>query len=114
MFRHILIASGMVAIIAGCATAFSDNAIAKLGRDADSAPSVVTASSLYGNATVNGAVRRGPRGLLEVRLPSGAWFGCGRSCSETLRMETVDFLPSHGANRSRDGSERPGYLAWNQ
>jgi hypothetical protein len=68
----------------------------------------VTAESRYSGQTVRGPVRRGPRGLLEVRLPGGTWMECGRSCADTLRRETVDFWR---ANRDRANSgDGPGYL----
>ena len=37
----------------------------------------------------------------EVRLPGGTWIDCGRSCSETLRTESVDFWENKGAGVSR-------------
>ena len=55
----------------------------------------VVAESRYGNGSVPGAVRDGRHGL-EVRLPGGSWVGCRRSCSETLRVETVDFWENDG------------------
>ena len=53
------------------------------------------AESRYGNGAVSGPVREGRNGL-EVRLPGGTWVGCRRSCSETLRVETVDFWENDG------------------
>lgn len=50
----------------------------------------VVAESRHGNGTVTGPVRFARQGR-EVRLPGGTWVGCRRSCSETLRVETVDF-----------------------
>jgi hypothetical protein len=55
----------------------------------------VVAESRYGNGSVSGAVRDGRHGP-EVRLPGGTWVGCRRSCSETLRVETVDFWENDG------------------
>lgn len=49
----------------------------------------VTAESRFGNGSVSGAVRRADRGW-QVQLPGGTWEYCRRSCSETLRVETVD------------------------
>lgn len=49
----------------------------------------VVAESRFGNGTVSGPVRRGEMGW-QVRLPGGSWEYCRRSCSETLRVETVD------------------------
>jgi hypothetical protein len=38
----------------------------------------------------------------QVQLPGGTWIYCRMSCTETLRVETVDFWEA----RNRDGSER--------
>jgi hypothetical protein len=46
--------------------------------------------SRFGNGTVSGPVRSSRTGY-EVRKPNGTWIACRRSCSETLRVETVDF-----------------------
>ena len=54
----------------------------------------VVAESRFGNGTVTGPVRFARYGR-EVRLPGGTWVACRRSCSETLRVETVDFW-QHG------------------
>lgn len=60
------------------------------GRDG-----VVVAVSKHGNGTVSGPVRQTRTGL-EVRLPGGTWVGCRASCSETLRVETVDIWENDG------------------
>ena len=67
----------------------------------------VTAESLYGAATITGPVRVGPHGRLEVGLPGGTWIECRRSCSNTLRQETVDFWQYRD---NRNGADGPGYL----
>jgi hypothetical protein len=72
---------------------------------------VVTAESRYGPATITAPVRNGPQGRLEVRLPGGTWIECGRSCSDTLRQQTIDFW----AIRDRfngSGTDGRGYLNW--
>lgn len=56
----------------------------------------VVAHSRFGNGSVSGPVRQVRSGL-EVRLPGGTWVGCRASCSETLRVETVDKWENHGA-----------------
>jgi hypothetical protein len=56
----------------------------------------VVAESRFGHGSVSGAVRPTNVGR-EVRLPGGTWIDCGRSCSETLRVETVDFWENKGA-----------------
>lgn len=51
----------------------------------------VTAQSHYGNGSVRGPVRNTPVGR-QVRLPHGTWVYCRTSCSETLRVETIDIF----------------------
>ena len=50
----------------------------------------VVAESRFGNGSITGAVRNTDLGP-QVQLPSGSWEYCRRSCSETLRVETIDF-----------------------
>lgn len=50
----------------------------------------VVAESKFGNGSVSGPVRPTRLGP-QVQLPGGTWEYCRRSCSETLRVETVDF-----------------------
>lgn len=50
----------------------------------------VIAESQYGHGTVTGAVRETNLGP-QVQLPSGHWEYCRRSCSETLRVQSIDF-----------------------
>lgn len=57
---------------------------------------VAVAASRYGNGTVSGPVRQTRTGY-EVRLPGGTWTACRRSCSETLRVETVDFFETNSS-----------------
>jgi hypothetical protein len=65
----------------------------------------ITVESRYSTRTISGPVRVGPQGRLEVRLPGGTWLGCGMSCRETLRRETIDFW--HFREQGGDG---PGYF----
>ena len=53
----------------------------------------VIAESRHGNGTVTGAVRRTRLGP-QVQLPGGSWEYCRRLCSETLRVESIDFWDS--------------------
>lgn len=53
------------------------------------------AVSRHGNGTVSGPVRSVRNGY-EVRLPGGTWIGCRTSCSETLRVESIDFFENDG------------------
>src|SRR5690606_40294694 len=62
-----------------------------LGRlEEDLSRGFVVAESKFGNGSVSGAVRFTRLGP-QVQLPSSSWEYCRRSCSETLRVETVDF-----------------------
>ena len=69
-------------------------------KPAPHAPAYVVAESKYGNARVAGRVRASHFGY-EVQLPGGTWIDCGMSCTETLRVETVDFWENKGAGRER-------------
>lgn len=73
----------------------------------------VVAESRFGHGTVSGPVRRTPTGY-EVRMPGGTWIQCRRSCSETLRVETVDFWENRGAGRDAIDTECGllGCLRW--
>lgn len=71
-------------------------------------PGYVVAESRWGNGTIAGAVRSGRHGW-QVRMPRGTWIDCGRSCSETLRRETIDFWESSGPQAPGSGR---GYLSW--
>ena len=51
----------------------------------------VVAESRFGNGSVRAPVRMTRNGP-QVRHPGGAWIYCRRSCSETLRVETVDIF----------------------
>lgn len=57
----------------------------------------VVAESRFGHGTISGPVRSVRTGY-EVRMPGGTWIACRRSCSETLRVETVDFWENRGPN----------------
>ena len=82
--RAILVAAAVLAAMA-VPTAGEARRLAN-----DTSSGYVTAVSRFGNGHVSGPVRAARHGL-EVRLPGGTWVGCRRSCSETLRVETVDF-----------------------
>lgn len=49
----------------------------------------VTAHSHDGNGSIRAPYRATDVGY-QVRLPRGTWVYCKRSCSETLRVNTVD------------------------
>lgn len=64
-------------------------------RDYITPDGYVTAESRFGNGVVSGPVRASRTGP-EVRLPGGSWVACRRSCTETLRVQTVDFYETDG------------------
>ena len=101
-------AAGFVAaLVLGVADARLGDAVAQKARDgARKTPAIVVAESRWGHGTVSGPVRRGPNGW-EVRMPRGTWLECKRSCSETLRLATVDFWETQGRNPPDGG---PGYF----
>jgi hypothetical protein len=68
----------------------------------------VVAESWWGHGSIRAPVRQGRAGL-EVRLPRGTWIGCGRSCAQTLRQQTVDYWESNGPQAKDSG---PGYFRW--
>lgn len=79
----------LVATIAAFAT-MTGSAHATFKRPPTSYPGgYVVAESRFGNGTVTAPVRQAAKGW-QVRLPGGSWEYCRRSCSETLRVETVD------------------------
>jgi hypothetical protein len=90
--------SASAILVATAIVAFAVPALAGPRRAYDdSAPGYVTAESRFGGGTVSGPVRIGRYGR-EVQLPGGTWEPCKRSCSETLRVSTVDFWYAHGPN----------------
>jgi hypothetical protein len=52
---------------------------------------VIIAESRFGNGSIQSVVRPAQYGW-QVRLPSGSWTDCRRSCEETLRVKTVDLF----------------------
>jgi hypothetical protein len=89
--RNALIAATLLsAVIAGATEASA-------GRfRGGSEGNYVTAYSRFGNGSVSGPVRPTNLGY-QVRLPGGAWVGCRTSCSETLRVQTVDIFENNGS-----------------
>jgi|LNFM01.1.fsa_nt_gb hypothetical protein len=81
-------AAGFAATLAGAAVV--DTASAQGYERRGSGQGYVVAESRFGNGVVRGAVRPTSLGP-QVQLPGGGWIYCKRSCSETLRAETVDF-----------------------
>lgn len=105
-----LVVCGVLAIAIGTiasAGAASADPYRRYGRPYQPMPAYVVAESRYGHGSVSGPVRMGRVGP-QVRLPGGNWIDCRRSCSETLRQETVDFWENAGHQRRDDGV---GYLS---
>lgn len=114
MLRPLLLAGLTALALGGCAAVAAQNDITYVGRGntADGIIGDVTAVSRYGALqTVTGPVRRKSNNRLEVRLPGGTWIECVRSCSETLRRQTVDFWQNYGgAGNLNGGEDGPGYF----
>jgi hypothetical protein len=91
MTRSIILSALCLAAIGALATSASAGSRWRHSPERD----YVVAQSRFGNGTVSGPVRVTRTGY-EVRLPHGTWVGCRRSCSETLRVETVDFFENDG------------------
>jgi hypothetical protein len=89
----IVMAAGLFAtVIAASSTADASPRYRYGGADHGGAGSggFVVAHSKFGNGSVTGPVRATRLGR-QVQLPGGTWEYCRRSCSETLRVSTVDF-----------------------
>lgn len=69
----------------------------------------VVAESHFGRGTVSGPVRPGPHGP-QVRLPGGTWIDCVRSCSDTLRRQSLDFWENNTGPQGQDSGR--GYFSW--
>jgi hypothetical protein len=121
--RSLVLALALSVGVAGCAVGVDERSGLGghhlLGASSDIEPigyrgaaddGVVIAESRYGSARVSGPTRVGARGRREVRLPGGTWLECGRSCSETLRRETVDFW--QGRDSRGGAADGPGYFRW--
>lgn len=95
-------ALAVIAIAAALAASAMSAEAARRNAYRDNAD-VVVAVSRFGNGHVTGAVRPTSVGP-QVQLPSGSWVYCRRSCSETLRVETVDLNEDlRDSNTSRGG-----------
>ena len=80
-------------------------------RHADDRGNYVVAESKFGNGTVVGPVRYTRVGR-QVRTPGGSWLHCARSCSETLRVNTVDFWENQqGAGENGAIDQEDGLLS---
>jgi hypothetical protein len=120
MTRSVWLAALVSAGLAGCAASAAPSGVGlkeiakpqSLATDArgDGIVGYAHAESRYGHGSISGPVRRGGGSGLEVMMPRGTWLDCGRSCSDTLRRQTVDFWENHGGpNSPGDGR---GYLTW--
>lgn len=98
MARHTRLAAFALSLAGVSALTLAASLPAEAGRLLRRAPEgdVAVAVSRFGNGTVSGPVRVTSTGY-EVRKPNGTWIACRRSCSETLRVETVDFYENDGS-----------------
>ncbi len=64
----------------------------------------VIAKSRFGNGVIKARVQNSTIGW-KVQLPGGRWVFCRRSCSETLRVETIDFFQSNAAGSGQITNE---------
>jgi hypothetical protein len=106
----VLVASLAIPVAAGLMAPAAE-ARAKRGYE-EPAVGHVTAESRYGPQTITAPVRISAQGRREVRLPGGTWIQCRRSCSETLRQETIDFWYIR-SNIDSSGDDGPGYIRFN-
>lgn len=98
MSRRAVIAAVALAVVGAGPAALLTSVNAEAGRFLRRAPEgdIAVAKSRFGNGTVSAPVRISSTGY-EVRLPGGTWIACRRSCSETLRVQTVDFYENNGS-----------------
>lgn len=88
-------------------SAVAASVLAVTPASADKIVGYVTAQSDFGQQTVSGPVRMTSKGP-QVRLPGGNWIYCRKSCSETLRLETVDFWDSEASGNRNATTHGPG------
>ncbi len=106
--RNLTAGLAAVAFASGLAFGgFVSEAQAQRARDRGD-PAYVYADSKFGHGSISGPIRRGRNGL-EVRMPRGTWLECKRSCSETLRLATVDFWETQGRTPPDGG---PNYFSF--
>jgi hypothetical protein len=79
--------AGFIAAVTLCATVAAADAGTRYGHGPILGK--VTAHSHFGNGSVTAPYRNTPVGY-QVRLPHGTWVYCRTSCTETLRVQTVD------------------------
>ncbi|HMN38784.1 MAG TPA: hypothetical protein PKD49_13885 [Hyphomicrobium sp.] len=92
---------GMVAL---CCLAFFLPPLQAWAQTASVEGGKIVAESRFGHGSISAAVRETQLGP-QVQLPGGRWLYCRRDCSETLRVETLDFFE---ANTNSTGSLHPG------
>lgn len=86
--------AGFVALAVGLTAATAADAGWRNKRAYEVDQGHTTAYSRFGNGSVSGPVRATRLGP-QVRLPNGRWTYCRTSCSETLRVQTVDLDEYH-------------------
>ena len=101
MTLRLIAASALIAAVASLAS-HASHAGGRIHRDSGYngiEEGYVVARSRHGNGSVSGPVRMTDLGP-QVRLPGGTWEYCRRSCSETLRVETVDIWEGRSDGQS--------------
>lgn len=81
--------STLLAAAALIALSFAPNTSLASPRAVGPILGYVTATSHYGNGSIKAPYRATSVGY-QIRLPHGTWVYCRTSCSETLRVQTVD------------------------
>ncbi len=93
--RHFMFAlTALIAAISVTAMASTTEAGWRKDRYMEIENGHTTAYSRFGNGSVSGAVRPSRKGP-KVQLPNGRWTYCRTSCSETLRVQSVDLDEYH-------------------
>lgn len=112
MLVNLRLAGNSAAIVLATAfalTVSSTNSEARRGHPPGD--DYVVAESRFGNGTVVGPIRQTRVGL-QVRTPGGNWLDCERTCSETLRVNTVDFWQNQqGAGENGAIDQEDGLLS---
>ena len=108
---------GLAALMALALFTITSVTSSEAGRRDKPSDDYAVAESRFGNGTVIGPVRHSRLGP-QVRTPGGNWLDCERTCSETLRVNTVDFWQNQqGAGRNGAIDQQDGLLSrwlhWN-
>ncbi len=92
--RSALLSTALLATLAVTAMATTTEAGWRNDRYVEIENGHTTAYSRFGNGSISASVRSTRKGP-QVQLPIGRWTYCRTSCSETLRVQTVDLNEYH-------------------